>query len=74
MNPLRDLTSQLIVSKGENTNQSRKRTADNPDDESKPKQTKLSNIGVCNCCGHQKELLPGKRFCQNCKENGGECR
>ncbi|KAK3083783.1 hypothetical protein FSP39_003181 [Pinctada imbricata] len=30
--------------------------------------------GKCNWCTQMKELLPGKKFCQSCSENGRECR
>ena len=29
--------------------------------------------GQCNWCGHQKQLLPGKKFCAKCGAQGQEC-
>ena len=31
-------------------------------------------IGVCNWCGHIKNLLEGKKFCHKCSLVGRECR
>ena len=37
------------------------------------KQAKTDLLGKCNWCLQPKELLPGKKFCARCGENGREC-
>ena len=32
------------------------------------------SLGFCIWCGHDKILLPNKRFCKICSENGPECQ
>ena len=50
----------------------KKRKADHDDDRVTKKQ-KVLNVGKCNWCGHEKELLDGKKFCESCGLNGREC-
>ena len=39
-----------------------------------PAATIVETIAKCNWCGHQKTLLPNKKFCNSCSQQGRECK
>lgn len=76
-NPKRHLKGhkENIPSSAQSECAGRKRSPESQMDTSNvEKRRKVDNAGICIWCTQQKQLLPGKRFCAECGENGQECR
>jgi len=67
---LRDITNRQPTDQGIKHQRS-KCTAGNERDEPNAKRPRNTNSGICNWCGHSKELVPGKKFVRHVAKMGG---